>query len=79
MDFDNLDGSPDAFAFADVAFCCLGTTRGKAGKEGFIKVDHDYVVDAAKRLKEAGCKDFHLLTSRGADKDSFLLYTQVLT
>ena len=38
MDFDNLDGYPDAFLNADVAFCCLGTTRGKAGKEGFIKV-----------------------------------------
>ncbi len=77
VDFDNLDGTPDAFSGADVAFCCLGTTRGKAGKEGFVKVDHDYVVESAKRAKEAGCGQFHLLTSQGSNQNSWLLYTQV--
>ncbi len=77
VNFDDLSATPEAFSSVDVAFCCLGTTKGKAGKEGFIKVDHDYVVDSAGRLKEAGCKDFHLLTGMGAGKDSFFLYRQV--
>jgi len=38
VNFDDLDASPEAFSAVDSAICCLGTTRGKAGKEGFIKV-----------------------------------------
>ena len=62
VDFDNLESSADVFAGVDVAFCCLGTTRAVAGAEGFVKVDHDYVLSAAKLLKQASCPDFHLLT-----------------
>ena len=65
VDFDNLDKSKADFSEVDVAFCCLGTTRRQAGKEGFIKVDYDYVVNSAKILKDAECKDFHLLSSTG--------------
>lgn len=57
-----------------MAFCCLGTTRGKAGKDGFVRVDFDYVVNSANILKDAGCKQFHLLTSKGSDPNSFFLY-----
>jgi len=74
VDYDNLSQHSDSFAGVDTAFCCLGTTRGKAGKEGFIKVDHDYVLEAAKLLKAANCPDFHLLTSKGSNKDSWFLY-----
>jgi oxidoreductase len=38
VDFDNLDDHRIAFDGADFAICCLGTTRGKAGKDGFVKV-----------------------------------------
>ena len=65
VDFDNLDKSKADFSEVDMAFCCLGTTRGQAGKEGFIKVDYDYVVNSAKILKDTECKDFHLLSSTG--------------
>ena len=66
MDYDKLDEHADAFKDADLAFCCLGTTRAKAGKEGFVKVDYDYVVNSAQKLKDGGtCKSFHLLTSYG--------------
>jgi len=74
VDFDNLDAHKKSFAGADVAFCCLGTTRGKAGKDGFVRVDYDYVVNSANILKDAGCKQFHLLTSKGSDPNSFFLY-----
>jgi len=75
VDFDNLNESKAAFADADVAFCCLGTTRAKAGKEGFIKVDYDYVVNSAKILKENGkCTDFHLVSAWGAKANAWSLY-----
>ena len=59
-----------------MAFCCLGTTRGKAGKQGFVKVDHDYVVSCAKLLKDAACKDFHLVSASGAHPKSYFLSSE---
>ena len=37
-------------------------------------MDHDYVLAAASLLKEAGCPEFHLLTSTGAKASSWFLY-----
>ena len=65
VDYDNLEKNKADFSEVDLAFCCLGTTRGQAGKEGFVKVDYDYVVNSAKILKEADCTDFHLVSSKG--------------
>ena len=71
VDFDALDEHKEAFNEAQIAFCCLGTTldivpRGKAGKAACVKVDHDYVVNSAKILKEIGtCTQFHLMSSGG--------------
>ena len=66
IDFDKLEEHKEAFNEGEVAFCCLGTTRGKSGADGFIKVDYDYVVNTAKLLKENGvCKDYHLVSSKG--------------
>ena len=76
VDFDALSSQHSAvFRGVDTAFCCLGTTRAVAGAEGFVKVDHDYVLAAASLLKEAGCSEFHLLTSTGAKASSWLLYS----
>ncbi|CAC5397281.1 HTATIP2 [Mytilus coruscus] len=41
---------------------------------GFIKVDHDYVVNSAAMAKSAGCKHFVFISSYGANKDSSFLY-----
>ena len=57
--------------------CSPGTTRGKSGKEGFLKVDRDYILSFAGKSKAAGVKQFHLQSSQGANKDSYFLYTQV--
>jgi hypothetical protein len=38
VDFEALDQSEEQFRGVDAAFCCLGTTRAVAGKEGFVKV-----------------------------------------
>ena len=66
VDFDNLEKYRDSFSGADIAFVCLGTTRGKVGAEGFVKVDYDYITNSAKLIKDHGrCKDYHLVSSTG--------------
>jgi len=45
VDFENL--AEDVFAGHSQVFCVLGTTRGKAGADGFVKVDKDYVENVA--------------------------------
>lgn len=77
VDFDCISDYKESFKDLDTGFCCLGTTRGKAGKDGFIKVDHDYVVQSAEVAKSMGCKHFLLVSSYGAKKDSFFLYPRV--
>lgn len=74
VDFEKLSQSADAFKGHQIGFSALGTTRAKAGAEGFYRVDHDYVVETAKLAKEGGCQHFHLVTSGGANKNSFFLY-----
>jgi len=75
VDFDNIEAHTDEFKDINKGFCCLGTTRGKAGKEGFIKVDHDYVLKCAQLLKSNGCEEFHLLSALGANPNSWFLYS----
>nr|XP_057944904.1 oxidoreductase HTATIP2 isoform X2 [Doryrhamphus excisus] len=77
VDFEKLDDYAAAFQGHDVGYCCLGTTRAKAGTQGFIRVDHDYVLKSAELAKAGGCTQFHLESSRGADKDSSFLYLKV--
>ncbi|XP_037309224.2 oxidoreductase HTATIP2 [Pungitius pungitius] len=77
VDFEKLEDYAAAFQGHDVGYCCLGTTKAKAGTEGFIRVDHDYVLKSAELAKAGGCSQFHLESSRGADKNSNFLYLKV--
>lgn len=77
VDFENLEASKEAFQGLNVGYCCLGTTRGKAGKSGFIKVDHDYTMSVAEMAKSAGVSQFHYVSSQGANKSSWLLYPRI--
>lgn len=69
FDFDRADAfgelSKEKF---DVVFCCLGTTRKKAGSaDAFVKVDLQYpkqLIDAVKATSPLFC----LVSSVGADK-----------
>ncbi|XP_063150078.1 oxidoreductase HTATIP2 [Candoia aspera] len=74
VDFEKLDEFAAAFQGHDVGFCCLGTSRAKAGADGFVRVDRDYVEHAAKLAKAGGCQHFILQSSKGADSSSSFLY-----
>lgn len=74
VDFEKLEDYTAVFQGHDVGYCCLGTTRARAGADGFVRVDHDYVLKSAELAKAGGCSHFHLQSSRGADKSSSFLY-----
>ncbi|XP_027758739.1 oxidoreductase HTATIP2 [Empidonax traillii] len=77
VDFERLADHAAAFQGHDVGFCCLGTTRAKAGADGFVRVDRDYVVQAAELARAGGCKHFVLQSSQGANAQSSFLYLRV--
>ncbi|XP_015471210.1 oxidoreductase HTATIP2, partial [Parus major] len=77
VDFERLGEHAAAFQGHDVGFCCLGTTRAKAGADGFVRVDRDYVAQAAELARAGGCKHFVLQSSRGANAHSRFLYLRV--
>lgn len=41
-----------------------------------MRVDHDYVLNAAQIAKEQGCKHFNFMSTMSADKNSSLLYAR---
>merc|ERR1712004_310481 len=75
-DFDKLEEHKESFNGFNVGYCCLGTTRGKSGAEGFYKVDHDYVMNSAQIAKATGLEQFHFVSSQGANANASLLYTK---
>lgn len=67
----------DLFAGADL-FCCLGTTIRKAGSQAaFRTVDHDYPLAAARLAREAGARQYLIVTAMGADLRSSIFYNRV--
>lgn len=63
---------------ADEVYCCLGTTMKVAGsKEAFRAVDFDYPLALAKLTYANGAKSFALVSSLGANADSFIFYNRV--
>ncbi len=66
ISFDSL--SPADFAGAHDVFCALGTTIRKAGsQEAFRRVDVEYPLAAARLARQAGARQFVLVSSVGAD------------
>jgi len=59
----------------DALFCCIGTTRKKAGgKEEFRQVDFDIPVRCATLAKRQGFGQFLLMSSVGANINSRFFY-----
>ena len=77
VDFDKLADLAPAPAVDDV-FVCLGTTIKAAGsKEAFARVDHDYVIAAARLGRQGGAKRLCVVSSVGADSASANFYLRV--
>jgi uncharacterized protein YbjT (DUF2867 family) len=77
IDFDNPDEFKDLI-IGDDLFCCLGTTMAKAGsKEAFFKVDFIYSYRIAKIGFQNGLNQFLMVSSVGANKESFFYYSRV--
>ncbi len=70
VDFETLENDADKFS-ADVMFCCLGTTKSRAGSiAAQRRVDLDYQLMAAKLANKMGAKHLLLVSSSGADAKS---------
>jgi uncharacterized protein YbjT (DUF2867 family) len=60
---------------ADTAFCCLGTTMRQAGsQEAFAEIDRHLPFRFAKAMREQGVKNFHVVSSLGANAASHNFY-----
>jgi oxidoreductase len=57
-------------------FCCLGSRTGK-GKDEFTKVDYEYVVNSASLCEKFNIPHFSLISTKGANSNSFLMYFKV--
>ncbi len=62
----------------DVLFSALGTTKVEAGgrKEQFL-VDYTYQYEFAKMASENGVSHYSLISSIGANKNSFFFYAKI--
>ncbi|HPU51404.1 MAG TPA: NAD-dependent dehydratase [Burkholderiaceae bacterium] len=77
VDFDHLPGDAPWW-HADALVCALGTTLAQAGsQEAFRRVDHDYVLEAARNARRAGTCTFVLNSSLGADPSAGSFYLRV--
>lgn len=76
VDFDALQESD--FGHAQVVFCCMGTTRKKAGsREEFERVDVEYPLRVAQVAKKLGSSHFIVISAMGANENSSAYYNQV--
>jgi len=63
---------------AGLGLCALGTTLRQAkSKAGFYRVDHDYVLTAAKLAQHAETLTFGFVSSLSADVSFRLFYLKV--
>jgi len=61
-----------------ILFSALATTRAAAGGfESQYKLEHDLNIELAKSAKQAGTKTYVLISSSGADPNSFLGYPKM--
>lgn len=77
MNYGELDADSECFR-CDAVFCALGTTRKKAGSdENFIKIDHDYSLEAAKIARKRSVPHFLIVSAHGADPESRFFYNRL--
>ena len=78
IDLANLQDLPislDSAADIDCAYCCLGTTRKKAGSlAAFKQVDKDYIVNFATWVAQHSQAQLHIISAVGANAKSASSY-----
>lgn len=75
--FENLESIAQQLK-ADDVFCAMGTTIGKAGSQpAFKKIDFEIPLQVAKLALQNGAKKYILVSSIGANANSFAFYTKV--
>lgn len=68
----------DALTSVDVLFCCIGTTRKKTPDLVQYKaIDYGITMEVARRAKQLGCKQIHLISSVGANAKSSNFYIKI--
>ena len=77
IDFSDLNKIKKLLS-GDILFSALGTTLKQAGgkKQQFL-VDYTYQYEFAKIAVENGTKNYSLVSSTGADKNSFFFYPKI--
>lgn len=83
VDFEALCKAPEATLKPlapmgiDAGISCLGTTIRTAGSQpAMFRVDHDYVLAAARGARALGARQFILVTAAGAGGPGFYLKTK---
>lgn len=61
----------------DVLLTGLATTKAVGGTEFQYTIDHDLNIELAKVAKEKGCKTLVVISSLGANKDSYFFYPRM--
>jgi len=75
--FDDLAMAVNSTADIDCAYCCLGTTRKKAGSlAAFRQVDKDYIVNFGTWLANHTNAQLHVISAVGANAKSASSYLQ---
>lgn len=78
LDFSDHVAFSKAISGSDTVFCAIGTTRIKTPDlTAYRKVDVDIPVTAAGLCAENGVRDFHLVSSIGANRKSSNFYTRM--
>jgi uncharacterized protein YbjT (DUF2867 family) len=77
IDFDQIESHALSIT-GDAVFSCLGTTRRKTpDRNTYFKIDHDYPLRLAKLALQNGVKQFHLVSSIGANPNSNTFYLKL--
>jgi uncharacterized protein YbjT (DUF2867 family) len=76
-DFDNLEKHFTTQIIDDV-FCCLGSTKSKTpDQKEYRKIDYDYPLEIGKLALKNGAKNYFLVSSMGANKNSQIFYSKL--
>jgi uncharacterized protein YbjT (DUF2867 family) len=68
----------DSIGPVDALFCCIGTTRKKTPDLVQYKaIDYGITMEVARRAKQLGCQQIHLISSVGANAKSSNFYLKI--